>query len=67
MSPNVEVKHWDENGWAVVLVKIARCDGCPTCGTARDPPTDFLAMPDAAPCCARCLHGDCHGAGGRWP
>lgn len=53
---------WDDDGMAVVEVKIGRCDGCFAC--SRTPvPEDFLAMPDPAPVCARCLHPLCKEAG----
>lgn len=57
----VEVDHWHDQGWATVIVKVARCSDCSYCKTTPEP-EDLLAMPDAAPCCARCLHGDCPGA-----
>lgn len=62
-SANVEVDHWHDQGWATVLVKVARCSNCSYCKQTPEP-EDFLAMPDPGSCCARCLHGACPGAAG---
>jgi hypothetical protein len=58
---SVTVDPWGPDGWAVVMVRVARCEGCSYCEKMKVP-TDFLSHPDAEACCARCLHGVCPGA-----